>query len=120
MRHRKAKRTLDRTASARRALLRGLAEQVIVYEQVQTTVGRARALRPYLERIITTAKGGTLAARRRLVAELYTERAVKKALEVVGPRFKDRRGGYTRTIKLGRRPGDAAELAVVQLVTAEA
>jgi large subunit ribosomal protein L17 len=119
MRHRKAKRTLDRKAPARRALLRGLAEQAIVYEQVRTTAGRARALRPYLERLITVAKLGTLAARRRLAAELHTERAVKKAIEVVGPRFRGRSGGYTRTVKLGRRPGDAAEMAVVQLVTEE-
>lgn len=119
MRHRKAKRTLDRATAARRALLRGLAEQVIVYERVRTTVGRARALRPYVEKLITTAKSGTLAARRRLAAELHTERALKKAMDVVGPRFKGRSGGYTRTVKLGRRPGDAAEMAMVQLVADE-
>lgn len=120
MRHRVRKSTLGRKAGPRGALLKVAAEQVLLYEQVTTTLAKARTLRPIVERLITTAKRGDLAARRRLIAALPTEKGASKALEVLGKRFASRPGGYTRIIKLGQRQGDRAAMAVLQLVGDEA
>jgi large subunit ribosomal protein L17 len=116
MRHRVRKTTLSRKAGPRKALLKVAAEQVLLYEQVTTTLAKARALRPVVERLITTAKKGDLTARRRLIAALPTEKGAAKALDVLGKRFAARPGGYTRIIKLGQRTGDRAPMAVLQLV----
>lgn len=116
MRHRKHKVTLDRKAGPRRALLRGLAESVILYEKVKTTQAKAKAVRPFVERLITVSKSGTLTARRALVSELYTENAVRKCIEVLGPRYRERAGGYTRIVKLAERKGDNASMAQIELV----
>lgn len=116
MRHRSKKVTLDRKAGPRRSLLRNLAAQVIVYEKVQTTVAKAKAVRPIVERLITKSKKGDLAARRALKAYLPLVGAVDKLMEKLGPQYKSRAGGYTRIIKLGRRRGDQAEMAQIELV----
>lgn len=116
MRHRKAKKTLDRKAGPRLALLKNLAAQLIVYEKVRTTEAKARVIRPYVERLITKGKKNTLAARRELMRFLPMESAVKKVLEVYGPRYANRAGGYTRITKLPSRQGDAARMALVEFI----
>jgi large subunit ribosomal protein L17 len=120
MRHRVRKTTLGRTAGPRKALLKVAAEQVLLYEHITTTLAKAKALRPIVERLITTAKKGDLTARRRLLAALPTERGAAKALDVLGKRFANRPGGYTRIIKLVARTGDRAPMAVLQLVDVDA
>ena len=116
MRHRSAKVTLDRNSTARRALLRSLATSVILYENVNTTLAKAKAVRPIVEKIITRGRAKTLVARRMLMKELFSENAVNKVLEELGPRYATRPGGYTRILKLGSRKGDGAEVAQIQLV----
>lgn len=116
MRHRKNKKTLGRSASARKALLRDLATALVTYEKIETSLGRAKVVKPLVERLITKAKQNDLAARRQLMRVFTTEQPVKKLLEVIGPRYQDRNGGYTRLTKLGIRQGDAAETAILELV----
>ncbi|MBD3251210.1 50S ribosomal protein L17 [Candidatus Uhrbacteria bacterium] len=116
MKHRKKQIVLDRNAEARKALLRGLATSVILYENVNTTLAKAKAVRPVVEKLITTGKRKSLNARRQLMKTLMLENAVNKTLEELGPRYATRPGGYTRIIKLGRRKGDGAEIAQIQLV----
>ena len=116
MRHQKNKITLDRKTGPRKALMRSLAESLILYEKIFTTKAKAKATRSMVEKLITKAKKNTLAARRQLTAVLYTKNAVKKLVEVIGPRFKDRAGGYTRVTVVRNRVGDGAEEAVVEFV----
>ncbi len=89
---------------------------MILYEKIQTTGAKAKTLRPIVEKLITKGKTNTLVARRNLLKYLYKESAVKKIIEDIGPRYKDRKGGYTRILKLGRRAGDAAEIVQIELV----
>ncbi len=117
MRHRKAKLTLDRTASQRRRLLRNLAISVITDERIITTPARAKAARSMVERLITQAKAGTLASRRLLLQRLNNAPAVNKLLTVLGPRYQHRRGGYTRLSRLSARRGDAAEQSMIELIS---
>ncbi len=116
MRHRKKGKTLDRKVGPRKALLRNLAVSLILYEKIQTTKAKAKTIKPIVERLITKGKVNTLVARRNLLKYLYKEAAVKKILEDIGPRYKDRKGGYTRILNLGRRAGDAAEIVQIELV----
>ena len=116
MRHQKNKVTLDRKTAARRSLLANLAESLVLYEKIKTTKGKAKALRPYVERLITRAKLQTLTARRDLKKVLYTDNVVNKMMEVIGPRYKERDGGYTRIIMLRNRKGDGAEEVLIELV----
>ncbi len=116
MRHRKKVKTLGRKKASREAMLKNLAQSIILYEKVKTTEAKAKAVRPMVERMITTAKAGDLTARRRLLKNLSTEGAVKKAIEVLGPRYKERAGGYTRIIKVGTRQGDGAPVVQIELV----
>ena len=116
MRHRKGGFKLQRDPSARRALLRGLTTSVILHERIETTVTKAKAVRPQVERIITLAKRDTLHARRQAAAYLYEPRAVQKLFDRIGPRFADRTGGYTRIVRLGPRQGDGAETAILELL----
>lgn len=116
MRHRKTKVTLDRKASSRNALLKGLATQVIQYEHVVTTTARAKAVKPIVEVLITRSKNNTLATRRYLLRHLASTLAVNKCLEVLGPRFQDKRGGYLRLIPLGPRKGDGAGQSRIEFV----
>ncbi len=116
MRHRKKGKTLGRKNGPRQSLLRNLAASVILYEKVETTAAKAKAVRPYVERAITSGKAPSLASRRKLLSFFYTEHPVKKIFDVLGPRYATRPGGYTRIVKLGRRPNDAAEVVQIELV----
>lgn len=116
MRHRKTVKTLGRKPSARKALLRDLATSVVVYEKIQTTETKAKQVRPVVEKLITKAKKGDLATRRYLLKYFSTEQPVNKLLEVLGPRYKDTKGGYTRITKLGTREGDGAPVAQIELI----
>jgi len=116
MKHRSSKKILGREKAPREALLKSLAESVILYEKVKTTEGKAKIVRPLVEKAITTGKGQTLAARRKLMTMFHSELPVKKILEELAPRYKDRKGGYTRIVKLGHRLGDAADMAQIELV----
>ncbi len=116
MRHRRVGKTLDRKPGPRRALLRSLATSVILYENVNTTLAQAKAVRPFVERLITKGRIKSLTSRRALMKVLTVESAVNKILEELGPRYAERPGGYTRIIKLGTRKGDGAEIAQIQLL----
>lgn len=116
MRHRKKKVTLDRKIGPRKALLKNLATQVILYEKVSTTEAKAKAIRPIVERLITKGKANNLTARRALLQALPIENAVKKVLEELSPRYAQRPGGYTRIVKQGPRKGDGARRARIEFV----
>jgi large subunit ribosomal protein L17 len=116
MRHGIRGRKFGRNTGGRRALLSGLALSLLKYEQIQTTLPKAKDLRPFVERLITLGKQGDLAARRRLVAILGSDEIQKKTIEVLGKRYAERTGGYTRIIKAGYRYGDRAPMAVIELI----
>lgn len=115
MRHRKTRPTLDRKAAPRNAMLRSLAISVVMHGRVETTIAKVRAVRPIVERAITTAKTGTLQSRRQLMRS-FTEVATAKLLKDLAPKYKDRKGGYTRRIFSRQRQGDRAQLAILELV----
>ncbi len=128
MRHRNAHRKLGRTSSHRTALLRNQAEALLRHERIETTVPKAKELRPYVERLITIAKRGvkandpkgvSLSARRLVMRDVLNETVVTKLFDVLAPRFMERAGGYTRVLKLGHRRGDAAEMAQIELLGSE-
>ena len=119
MRHRKAGVKLKRDLSGRRALLRGLVTNVIEEERITTTVPKAKAARPLVEKMITLAKDDNLHSRRQAAAFLMTKESVEKLFDKLGPRFNQRNGGYTRIVKLGWRKGDGAETAKLELVGSE-
>ena len=107
MEHSKKGRTFGRKRNVRRAFLRSLAEALILRERMLTTEARAKEIRPYVEALITKGKTGTLAARRAITATLGgREKVAKKVIEVLSPRFKDRKGGYTRITKVVKRSSD--------------
>lgn len=116
MRHGMGQRKLNRTKGHRRALLANLACSLIEHEQITTTVPKAKELRPYVEKLITLAKNGTLHARRQAIATLQNEDKAKKLFEILAARFKARAGGYTRIVKAGFRYGDAAPIAIIEFV----
>lgn len=116
MRHYKKKVTLDRKVGPRQALLKNLAENLILFEKIRTTKAKARAVKSRVEKLITRARMGKLADRRLVAKDLFTDEAVKKLMEVIAPRYKDRNGGYTRMITLPERKGDGADEAVVEFV----
>ena len=115
MRHQKARPTLDRKAAPRNAMLRSLANSVVLLGRVQTTVAKVKAVQPIVERAITTAKTTTLTSRRTL-HQTFTDIAVKKLLTELGPKYKDRKGGYTRRILAHQRQGDRAQMAILEFV----
>jgi len=119
MRHRVGGYKLKRDISARRALLRNLVTSVIDNERVITTITKAKAARPLVEKMITLAKADTLHARRQAAAFLQTQDSVKKLFDKIGSRFGQRDGGYTRIVKLGPRKGDGAEQVMLELVGSE-
>ena len=119
MRHQKSGKKLKRDISGRRALLRGLVTNVIEEERITTTIPKAKAAKPLVERMITLAKQDNLHARRQAAAFLLKPDAVKKLFEKLGPRFHQRNGGYTRIVKVGWRKGDGAETAMLELVGSE-
>jgi large subunit ribosomal protein L17 len=119
MRHGKAGVKLKRDIGARRALLRGLVTNVIEEERITTTLPKAKAARPLVDKLITLAKEDNLHARRQAAAFLLKRDAVEKLFDKLGPRFNQRPGGYTRIVKLGWRKGDGAETAKLELVGSE-
>jgi len=116
MRHGIRGRKLGRNKAHRRSLFANLAAALIKHEQIKTTLPKAKDLRPIVEKLITLGKKGDLHARRQALAVLYDEEVVKKLFSVIGERYKDRQGGYTRIIKAGNRFGDNAPIAYIELV----
>jgi len=116
MRHRKKGKILDRKKAPREMMLKNLASSVLIYEKVKTTEAKAKTVRSLVEKIITLAKKGDLAAIKKMITLLPQKMAVKKATEVLGARYKDRKGGYTRIIKIGARQGDGAQIVQLELV----
>jgi large subunit ribosomal protein L17 len=116
MKHNFKRKSLGRKRGPRVALLRGLATSAILYENINTTLAKAKTVKPLVERLITLGREKSLTSRRRLLAVLMSESAVNKVLEELGPRYAKRNGGYTRIIKLGQRKGDGAEIAQLQLI----
>ncbi|MBM2806704.1 MAG: ribosomal protein [Deltaproteobacteria bacterium] len=119
MRHLKSGRQLSRNSSHRWALMRNLITALLREEKIQTTDPKAKELRRWVERVITLGKRGDLHARRQALSIVYDKAVVAKLFDTIGPRFKDRPGGYTRIIKLGMRHGDAAQMALIELVGRE-
>ena len=119
MKHRIGGYKLKRNISSRRALLRNLVTSVIEHERVITTVPKAKAAKPLVDKMITLAKDDTLHARRQAAGFLQTPDSVKKLFDKLGTRFGQRNGGYTRVVRLGWRKGDGAEQAVLELVGSE-
>jgi len=116
MRHQKSGRTLGRKSSHRTAMYRNMAASLIAHETIRTTVPKAKELRRVIEPLITLAKVDGVANRRLAFSRLRDKQSVGKLFNELGPRFKDRPGGYLRILKTGHRPGDAAPMAVVQLL----
>jgi large subunit ribosomal protein L17 len=116
LRHRVKGRALSRTAAHRRALLNNLATSLFTHDGIETTVAKAKELRPFAERLITLARRGDLSARRQIERRIRDRKAADRLFKEIGPRFASRPGGYTRILKLGHRPGDGAELARIELV----
>jgi len=116
MRHKKKTIKLGREKGPRKAMLSNLATSVILYEKVTTTVSKAKAVRPMVERLVTRGKMKSLHNKRMLERDLPEMKAVRKLMDVLGPRYKDRPGGYTRITKLAERKGDGATMAKIEFV----
>ena len=114
MRHRKAGRQLRRTSEQKLALMRNLATSLIEAESIETTEAKAKELRPFVEKLITKARAGTLHARRLAGRHIQKREAADKLFQQIGPRFATRNGGYTRILKTGHRKGDGAEMARIE------
>ena len=119
MRHRKAGRKFNRNSPQRSALKKGLAISIIEHESIKTTLAKAKEIRGFLEPLVTLAKENTVANQRLAYSRLQSKEAVAKLFDELGPRFKDRPGGYLRVIKRGLRPGDKAPAAQVEFVKEE-
>ena len=116
MRHGNSGRKLNRTASHRKAMFANMCASLVKHEQIVTTLPKAKELRPIVEKLVTLAKKGGLAARRQAISEMRDVPMVRKLFDVIGPRCKDRKGGYTRVLKAGFRHGDNAANAVIEFV----
>lgn len=116
MRHGIKQRKLNRTSQHRKAMLANMAAALIKHEQIKTTLPKAKELKPFVEKVITLGKKGGLANRRRAIAIVRDEKQVAKLFDTLADRYKDRQGGYTRVLKAGFRYGDAAPMAVIELV----
>ena len=116
MRHRKKGRQLSRSVAHRRATLRNLATNLFQHGRIETTTAKAKELRPYAERLITLARRGDVHSRRLAARKIQNRDVLGKLFDDIGPSFQERPGGYTRILKLGHRRGDAAEMALIELV----
>ncbi len=116
MRHGKVHRKLNKKPAHRKAMFANMCAALIKHEQIVTTLPKAKDLRPIIEKLVTLAKKGGLAARRQAIAEIRDISQVTKLFEVIGPRYKERKGGYTRVLKAGFRYGDNAPNAVIEFV----
>src|ERR1700760_1687786 len=119
MRHRNAGFKLGRNTSHRRALLRNLVTSVIIEDRVETTLAKAKAVRPLVEKMITLGKKGDVHSRRQALAFMMTDESVTRLFATVAPRYGDRNGGYLRIVKAGFRQGDGGEKAIIELLGAE-
>ena len=119
MRHRNSGRKLSRNTSHRRALLRNLVTSFLEHGRLMTTLPKAKEIRPLAEKMITLGKRDSLHARRQVQAYVLKEAIAKKVFADIAPKFADRKGGYSRIIKLGNRKGDGADLAVIELIGSE-
>lgn len=119
MRHNAGYRKLGRTKEHRKALLRNLATDLFRHERLTTTLPKAKELRPYAEKLITLARRDDLHSRRLVSEVIHDKGVIKKMFDTLGPRFTSRPGGYSRILKLGPRPGDGADMAIVELVGSE-
>jgi large subunit ribosomal protein L17 len=120
MRHGKVHRKLNRKPEHRRAMFANMAAALIKHEQITTTLPKAKDLRPMVEKLVTLGKRGDLHSRRQAIAQVRDIAMVKKLFEVIGPRYKERNGGYTRVLKAGYRYGDSAPVAVIEFVDRDA
>ena len=118
MRHQRVVKKFGRSTGHRRMLMKGLVTNLILAESIKTTLPKAKEARKYADKIVTIAKMGDLAARRLASSRLLDPEAVKKLFDKIAPAMKDRKGGYTRIVKLGTRRGDSAEMCVLQYLTA--
>ena len=116
MKHNIVHKKLNRTSSHRKALLMNLSNALLKHEQITTTLPKAKALKPFVEKIITLGKKGDLQARRKTVSILQDEKNTKKVFDIFAERYKKRGGGYTRIVKIGNRHGDNAPTAIIELV----
>ena len=116
MKHNITHRKLNRTTSHRKALLMNLSNALIKHEQITTTLPKAKELKPFVEKIITLGKKGDLESRRKAISILQDNKMTKKIFDVIADRYKDRKGGYTRIVKIGNRFGDNAQTAVIELI----
>lgn len=116
MRHGNTNRKLNRTSSHRKAMFANMSAALIKHEQIVTTLPKAKELRPIVEKLITLGKRGDLHARRQAISQIKDETQVAKLFAVLGPRYKERQGGYIRILKAGYRYGDSAAVAVIELV----
>jgi len=116
MRHLKKTKKLSRKKGPRQALLKNLAQSIILYEKVKTTEAKAKVVKPQLERMITRAKKDNLHSRRQIMSKLPAKNAARKMFEVIGPRYKDRKGGYLKITKLNTRKGDSAKMVQIEFV----
>lgn len=116
MRHNMKGRKLNRTSSHRKAMLANMAVALVKHEQIETTLPKAKELRRYVDRLITLAKKGGISNRRLAVSRMRDEEMAKKLFDVLGPRYTERNGGYTRVLKAGFRYGDMAPMAIIELV----
>ena len=116
MNHRKTGRKLGRSSAHRKALFRNMVTSLLEHEQIRTTDAKAKELRGVAEKMITLGKKGTLHARRNALRTIRSKDVTAKVFDELAERYKDRPGGYTRVIKLGQRPGDAAPMAIIELV----
>jgi len=116
MRHRVVTKKFGRPKAPRELMLRNLAASILMYEKVKTTTAKAKYVRSMVEKIISLAKKGDLASKKRIISIIPQKLAAKKAMEVLGERYKTRDGGYTRLVKVGNRQGDGAEISQIELV----
>lgn len=116
MRHKIKGRKLNVTSSHRKAMLANMAVSLVTHEQIKTTLPKAKELRPYIEILVTKAKDNNLAARRNILSKIKDKKAIEKLIDVLGVRYKDRPGGYTRIVKAGFRYGDLAPIAYIEFV----
>lgn len=119
MNHRKTGRKLGRTVSHRKALLRNMVTSLLEHEQIKTTDAKAKELRGVADRMITLGKRGTLHARRQALETIRSKDVTAKLFSELADRYRERPGGYTRIVKLGQRPGDAAPMSIIELVDRE-
>ena len=116
MRHHNANRKFGLKSNQRRALMRSLASNLINTDKIITTEAKAKEIRPYVEKLVTTAKAGTVTARRLITSRIGNPKSVKKLVEVIAPKYKTRAGGYTRVTKLVNRSGDGSKMATIEFV----